>query len=271
MLAWSPPASAEPVIVTNTGILFDWVVHDLFQSQVITQALDVSAPATQPGGPAPGGIGYGRCLSVFQDGSLVDRVDSLIGIADVRIAQTHEAFAPVPFNVVLRVPALVPPGAEVGPAFQFTIQPPQRANLAYESPFIEPALVAQGGFEAYVHAPDLLLFAGLRGAIGVVLDLADGPHFGWVEVEARFQPDGRFDRYVPVRWGFETAPGVPILVPHVCPSDLNGDGNTDGADISFVLNAFGATGAGLPEDLNGDGAVNGGDLTVILNAFGACP
>jgi len=56
-----------------------------------------------------------------------------------------------------------------------------------------------------------------------------------------------------------------------CPSDLNNDGLVNGADISVVLNVFGASGAGLPADLNGDGVVNGGDISFILNAFGPCP
>jgi len=49
------------------------------------------------------------------------------------------------------------------------------------------------------------------------------------------------------------------------PTDLSGDGRIDGADITHILNAFGA---GDPAaDLNGDGAVDGADITFILNNF----
>ncbi|RMH24979.1 MAG: hypothetical protein D6693_09430 [Planctomycetota bacterium] len=49
------------------------------------------------------------------------------------------------------------------------------------------------------------------------------------------------------------------------PPDLNGDGRVNGADITFVLNVFGAI-ANLA-DLNGDGVVNGPDISLILNAW----
>ena len=53
-----------------------------------------------------------------------------------------------------------------------------------------------------------------------------------------------------------------------CPTDLNGDGATDGADLGLLL---GAWGGGGPADLNGSGTVDGADLGLLLGAWGPCP
>lgn len=52
-----------------------------------------------------------------------------------------------------------------------------------------------------------------------------------------------------------------------CPSDLNGDGLVDGADLGVVLGGWGQTG---PGDLNGDGTVDGADLGLLLGSWGPC-
>jgi len=51
-----------------------------------------------------------------------------------------------------------------------------------------------------------------------------------------------------------------------CPTDLNGDGQTDGADLGVLLGAWG----GAEADLNGDNVVDGADLGVLLGAWGPC-
>ncbi|MCP4833181.1 MAG: hypothetical protein GY895_00310, partial [Phycisphaera sp.] len=50
-------------------------------------------------------------------------------------------------------------------------------------------------------------------------------------------------------------------------ADLNGDNAVNGADLGFMLAAWGAC-AGCPADLNGDGFVNGADLGLLLAAWG---
>jgi predicted outer membrane repeat protein len=56
--------------------------------------------------------------------------------------------------------------------------------------------------------------------------------------------------------------------PFPCPSDLNGDGLTDAADLAILLGAWGP-GAG-PADLDGSGGVNAADLAILLGSFGPC-
>jgi len=56
-----------------------------------------------------------------------------------------------------------------------------------------------------------------------------------------------------------------------CPSDLNGDGGIDGADIAVLFSHWGGCGPNdQVADFNHDGCVNGGDLAYILSDWGAC-
>ncbi|MFG0256516.1 MAG: hypothetical protein ACF8GE_01285 [Phycisphaerales bacterium JB043] len=53
-----------------------------------------------------------------------------------------------------------------------------------------------------------------------------------------------------------------------CPTDLNDDGMTDGADLGLLLGNWGNSGG---SDLNSDGTTDGADLGLLLGAWGACP
>jgi len=67
-----------------------------------------------------------------------------------------------------------------------------------------------------------------------------------------------------------TVRGVTFTVAFDCPSDLDGNGVVDGADLGALLNAWGSC-PNCPADLNGDGVVDGADLGALLNAWGSCP
>ena len=54
--------------------------------------------------------------------------------------------------------------------------------------------------------------------------------------------------------------------PSACPTDMNGDGVTDGADLGVLLGSWGTAGA----DFNADGVTDGADLGVLLGAWGPC-
>lgn len=61
-----------------------------------------------------------------------------------------------------------------------------------------------------------------------------------------------------------------VLAPPVCPGDANNDGLVNFADISSVLNFWGASyapGSNGSGDANDDGAVNFADITDVLNLF----
>ena len=50
------------------------------------------------------------------------------------------------------------------------------------------------------------------------------------------------------------------------PGDLNGDGRVDGADLGYLLAAWGTVGASAA-DLDGSGRVDGADLGVLLSRW----
>jgi len=61
--------------------------------------------------------------------------------------------------------------------------------------------------------------------------------------------------------------GEPISLE--CPTDLNGDGKTDSADLGMLLAAWGPVVA-HPADYNGDQYVWSDDLGILIAAWGPC-
>jgi hypothetical protein len=55
-----------------------------------------------------------------------------------------------------------------------------------------------------------------------------------------------------------------------CPSDVNLDGQVNGADLSLVLSNWGPCAGACLYDLNRDGVVNGSDLAAVLSNWGPC-
>jgi hypothetical protein len=53
-----------------------------------------------------------------------------------------------------------------------------------------------------------------------------------------------------------------------CPTDINGDGSVDGADLGMLPAAWGS--ADSASDLDGNGSVGGADLGMRLAAWGGC-
>jgi hypothetical protein len=66
----------------------------------------------------------------------------------------------------------------------------------------------------------------------------------------------------------EFAQYMEVLGYNPCPTDLDNDGDTDGADLGLFLAAWGP-GSG-PTDLDNDGDTDGADLGLFLAAWGAC-
>ncbi len=58
--------------------------------------------------------------------------------------------------------------------------------------------------------------------------------------------------------------------PRACPSDLDGDGFVNAADIALLLLDFGSTDSCAP-DLDGSNQVDAADIALLLLDFGSCP
>ncbi len=85
-----------------------------------------------------------------------------------------------------------------------------------------------------------------RGAAGY------DPAFGW----------GLVDAAAAVAAVFDTTPP--------CIGDLNDDGQVNGADLGFIIAAWGPCGD-CNADLDGNGLVDGGDLGLMIAGWGLCP
>ena len=57
--------------------------------------------------------------------------------------------------------------------------------------------------------------------------------------------------------------------PSDCPTDIDGNGTTDGADLTILLGSWGQ--AGGAADFDNSGLIDGADLTVLLGSWGPCP
>ena len=63
-------------------------------------------------------------------------------------------------------------------------------------------------------------------------------------------------------------PGQPI--DPSCPADLDGDGDSDAADLALLFGQWGASGGCLAADIDGDGIIDGNDLVTMLSLWGLC-
>jgi hypothetical protein len=60
-------------------------------------------------------------------------------------------------------------------------------------------------------------------------------------------------------------------VPEDCLGDISGDGQIDGADLGYLIGAWGPCSGSCPADFNDDGVVDGSDLGQLIGAWGFCP
>jgi len=70
-------------------------------------------------------------------------------------------------------------------------------------------------------------------------------------------------------WGMVNANEALLDTPLPCESDLNGDGQVNGADLSVLLSQWG-TCLNCSSDLNESGQVDGADLSILLSSWGSC-
>lgn len=95
--------------------------------------------------------------------------------------------------------------------------------------------------------------------------------FGWLEIESR-----GWSGLAITRWAYEDSGDV-ILVgetpPIPCPTDLDGSGRTDAADLGSLIAAWGpcAPKGACLADLDGDGSISASDLGLLAAGWGACP
>jgi len=111
------------------------------------------------------------------------------------------------------------------------------------------------------------------------LHVVDGWPTIWSPIELEIRVDDHSDAVggeLKIELGGVGDPGSVVLFDRIelerigtpCPSDLDGDGRTDGADLAQLLIGWGATG---PGDIDGDGLVDAADLGLLVVGWGPCP
>ena len=133
----------------------------------------------------------------------------------------------------------------------------------------------------YANTNDTDFGVNLNPATGNLSGFAWGENIGWVNFDtsslgaSRARFDFTVGRFRGWAWGenigwINLDDGTRFVAsPPGCPGDANGDGLTNGADLSVLLAQFGlAVTPGTGADFNADGVVNGADLSVLLSNFG---
>jgi hypothetical protein len=106
------------------------------------------------------------------------------------------------------------------------------------------------------------------------VDLVDGGTVGGANAStlsiapASLRDAGAYDVVVTNACGSVTsAPATLKVTGPRCPTDLDGNGTTDGADLGALLGNWGGSGTG---DLDASGTVDGADLGTLLGSWGSC-
>lgn len=192
-LAIGASASAAVVSFQNQGGAFDWrCVLDGNPAQATW--LDITQPATQTGESSARSFFLQRFTGFTTPHFNEDRI---VGVtADARIARRSTSIALTDEEGIVNSFAFArsfAPGSEVGAGLNFH----QSAHVAvtnfYTEPFIERLLPT--------------------GFVGVSVNLADGVHYGFIELAPVESPFGIFIEYDVVSWGYETQVGVGIVIP----------------------------------------------------------
>lgn len=201
--AWAASATALAIAASgvsasvlrfhNTGGQFDWR-FSIDGDTTHATWLDITQPASQSGfedldsfglrrftGFSTPHFNEDRLYGVTADAKIVRR-DAAIFLQDEEGIDNAFGFA-----------RSFAPETHIGPGMNFQ----QSAHIAvtnfYTSPLIERTLPT--------------------GFVGVSVLKSDGVHYGWIQMAAVENPGGVYIEYDLVAWAYETAAGVPIVVP----------------------------------------------------------
>jgi hypothetical protein len=184
------PASADLITFHNTNALFEWSpqMSGSFPGPIPGTRLDITQPNTQSGDPnSPLGIGWYHAQPVTSSQGLPHFMftgSSVRFVTSTVATPVQLSFSGPPTNLYL--PQDFSGGAVIGPGLSYS----QQAHIGYH----------------WVQVGGDLWIAGSSFTLGVRITLPDGPHYGF----ARFQQVGN---YIPMEWGYEDRPNVPISVP----------------------------------------------------------
>jgi hypothetical protein len=188
--AASTPASV--VTFVNTGNAFDWVPYTLSPPHAGAN-LDVTLPATQAGSATPLSIHWNHYQQSVSDLGVVHTLNCSASVLLARSTAVQHILitTSAPQYVDLYPPLDFPAGSSVGPGANWQ----NTADLGW-------------------HLLTEHYTAGEAFTMGLQLSMADGAHYGYARfVLAQSQAYPTLTQYEPTEWGYETSPGVPLVVP----------------------------------------------------------
>lgn len=200
-----PAAIAEPVVYDNRDGTFRWLPLPiaLFDGPMIpNEELDVTLPPTQDTlvdafeSLSPHGVKY--LTQVWEGGQneVITLQHRMVHGPNLRIALDRIMNIPDLAPHQIAIPRELAPGEVVGPDLNFQ-------TMSMDLYFASDVSLA---------VPELLT-VGEHGYVALELTLPTGVHYGWIELEARRDGDGAFERMAAVRWAWETTPGARLEVP----------------------------------------------------------
>lgn len=249
VLAASGTATAAPVIFDNQSLTWMWesfTFSNGFPTAGHHYELNLTLPPNQQrlsvaDGDGPGANTFGLQSNVgigpngFQS-------DSLFTGGPARIATTTFTH---PLAGQITAPKPLANGTIIGPGETFSSSPALRRKSTSQN------------YDVVTITSECVL--------GARFQIAGQDHYGFIHVKYLSNPP----RWLPVRWGYESEPGVTMSTPSICTRDLNGDNTVNTLDLIALLNSYGFDVIpGTNGDLDSNGTVNLNDLTLLLSQFG---
>jgi hypothetical protein len=190
------PAAADIQYVDNSAGQFVWDSSYDFNGEFFHgTSLDISLDASQPGDSSVRSfMSYSETFFTSNQLVTVSMRADLPG--DVKVARGDDLFLDFgPWSDTVSPPIVFSPGALIGPG--------AGGGAWYDDADIN-----------YRSGQNTGSLIGGRGIVGIRLELPDGIHYGWIDL----QDNGYHGEpeLVPLAWAWETTPGVPIpagLVP----------------------------------------------------------
>jgi hypothetical protein len=224
-----------------------------FSSKLYTSTLEGPPRFATNIGVDVHGLGYGRGrlfgFSNFSSPMGIYEIDTDSGAATLRVDTSREGFRFFALDFNAR-DGLLYGYTEYGDSGLYSIDP----DTGEMTKIVRPPPNVNGQGRALAVGRNTVFLAATRGDEGepcFAYDLSQGRNGQWVG----------FTNPYPLHH----STGGAAWIPGDCPSDLNGDGKVDQADLATLLAAFGWTADG---DVDGDGDTDQADLAQLLSDFG---
>ena len=261
----SPLATAEPVVHTNFDLSYDMGVFLAdFPWFAEVAPLDISLSAAEQAPKDFIGSIPENCISLYFRASQASgdigwngiggelSLDTNVSIVSGNMYTVHSQSEP-DTTLEFLAPAELQAGDIVGPDQDSVLKV-----------FTAASPTDEAGFDDYWFMPKRII-------VGVIIAEDDGMHYGFAEFEDVSSIDTSDREYYAVRWGYESEPNTPYVIPQDCGSaDTDRSNSLNFLDVSMFLSAY--ADRRFTADMNNDNQLNFLDVSEFLAEFSeGCP